>query len=200
MGNRPNHSCVMNDVEITTLLSQIRSGNRTAMSDLSTAVYDQLYRMAARKKWTSNGDDTLHPSALVNETFAKLLQSDSIRKAPNRKYLFGAAATAMREIIADHARRRAARKRTAPGHRLPLDGVLEYFRELNIEYLELNEALDELSEHDPRRSQVVQMKFFLGLTTTEIAEELGLSVSTVESDWRLARAWLFGKLKSDEDQ
>ena len=167
------------------------------MSDLSVAVYHQFYQMAAQKQANASADDSLHPSVLVNEVFAKLLQSDSIRKAPNRNYLFGAAATAMREIIADHARRKAAKKRTAPGTRIQLDSVLEYFRDLNIEFLELNEALDELIELDPRRGQVVQMKFFLGMTTTEIAEELGVSVSTIESDWRLASAWLFGKLKPD---
>lgn len=167
------------------------------MSDLSVAVYHQFYRMAANKQSKPNGDDSLHPSALVNETFAKLLQSGSIRKAPNRNYLFGAAAKAMREIIADHARRKDAKKRTASGPRVPLDCVLEYFRDINIEFLELDEALNELIKKDARRGQVVQMKFFLGLTTKEIAEELGLSVSTVESDWRMARAWLMGKLKSD---
>lgn len=150
----------MNEVEITSLLSQIRSGNRKAMSDLSVAVYHQFYRMAANKQAKFNGDDSLHPSALVNETFAKLLQSDSIRKAPNRNYLFGAAATAMREIIADHARRKVAKKRAASGQRIPLDNVLEYFRDINIEFLELNEAIDELMKKDARRGQVVQMKFF----------------------------------------
>ena len=120
----------------------------------------------------------------------KLVDAGTVEKSPNRRYFFASAARAMRQILADYARKKNALKRGRGWERLELDRVLKYLHEEHIDTLALTDALEELERRDPRKADVVQMRFFAGLTMNEIAEHLGVSRPTVELDWRAARAFL----------
>ena len=140
-------------------------------------------------------DHTLSPTAVVHEAVIRLLGGAVFDKAAGRSYLFASAARAMREILVDHARRRAADRRGGDRRRVPLDRVVESFEAKELDVIALHEALDRLAEWDERQSQVITLRYFGGLTMSEVAESLGVSVVTVERDWRLARAWLGGQLR-----
>ena len=135
-------------------------------------------------------DHTLQPSALVNETLLKLLSGESLADVPNRRYLFGAAAQAMRQVLVDHARKRRASKRPGRRVRVPLDGALAAFDEHGLDVIALHEALERLARSYSRQAQVVELRFFGGLSGAEVAETLGVSASTVVCDWRFGGAWL----------
>jgi len=139
-------------------------------------------------------DHTLQPSALVNEAVLRLVQSQAIDRVEDRRCLLVVAAHAMRQVLVDHARNRGAAKRLGDRKRVPLDDVLAYFEEQHIDVLALQEAIEHLMGQDQRAGLVVVLKFFAGLTTAETAEVLDVSPGTVESDWRIARAWLRGHL------
>jgi RNA polymerase sigma factor (TIGR02999 family) len=176
--------------EITQLLHDAGAGNEDAKAELGALVYQQLRGIAFRLVGNQADVHTLHPTALVHEAFVKLVESGTMEKSPNRRYFFASAARAMRQILADHARNKNALKRGGGQQRLELDRVLKYLHEKQIDTLGLTEALEELERRDPRKADVVQMRFFTGLTMNEIAEYLGVSRPTVELDWRAARAFL----------
>lgn len=176
--------------EITQLLKDVRGGDPQSQARLAAIVYDQLYAMACRATGGQADHHTLNPTALVNEAFVKLIKANTLDMAPNRQYFFAAAARAMRQILADHARKKYAAKRGGGRVRVALDQVLEYLQQQNIDMLSLSEALEELEQRDSRKAQVVQLRFFGGLTMPEIAEHLCVSSGTVELDWRTARAFL----------
>ncbi len=175
--------------EVTRLLEQIRAGNTEAKSRLVAIVYSELRHMAAGLMPRA-ADGTLTPTALVHEAFLHLDAGSAFRAAPNRRYLFAAAAQAMRQVIVDHARAQRAAKRGAGRARVPLDDVLDYFDRQHLDVLALDEALDHLKAQDERQWLVVVLRFFGGFTVEEVAEVLEVSVSSVESDFRIARAWL----------
>src|SRR5262249_44365942 len=127
---------------------------------------------------------------LVNEAVIRLLNGATFEKAPNRRYLIGAAAQAMRQILVDHARKRKADKRDGKWNRVPLDEALGYLEAERLDIIALNEALDRLRAIHDRQGQVVELRFFAGLSVPEVAGVLDVSVGTVEADWRFARAWL----------
>jgi RNA polymerase sigma factor (TIGR02999 family) len=176
--------------DVTALLGEIRAGDVRARDRLVERVYAELRRVAGGLMRAEPAGHSLQPTALLHEALADLLRGEALRQAPNRAYLFGAAARAMREVLVDHARRRRAEKRGAGRQRLPLDAVLLYFEEQKVDVLALHDALERLAALNERQSQVVTLRFFGGLTVPEVAEHLGVSVSTVESDFRVARAWL----------
>jgi RNA polymerase sigma factor (TIGR02999 family) len=176
--------------EITQLLKDGHAGDARSHAQLITLVYDQLYAMAHRVTGRTAAQNTLNPTALVNEAFLKLVSADTLSTAPDRRYFFAAAAKAMRQIVIDHARKKNSAKRGGGRVRVPLDQVLEYFHRQQIDALALSESLDELEKRDLRKAQVVQLRFFGGLTFDEIATHLGVSLGTVELDWRAARAFL----------
>jgi RNA polymerase sigma factor (TIGR02999 family) len=118
-----------------------------------------------------------------------------LEKAPNRRYLFAAAARVMRQVLVEHARKRAAGKRGGDQQRLPLDAVLDYFEAQHLDVVELHEALEQLSAVHARQGQVLTLRFFGGLSLEEVAEQLDVSVGTVQSDFRIARAWLRKQLE-----
>ena len=125
----------------------------------------------------------------------KLFEGNVFENAPNRRYLFAAAAQAMRQILVDHARRRGAVKREGGRDRVTLDAVLSYFEDKQLDILALDEAVARLFAKNERQGLVVSLRFFVGLSVPEVAETLEVSVATVEGDWRVARAWLRGQLK-----
>jgi RNA polymerase sigma factor (TIGR02999 family) len=181
--------------ELTALLDAARAGAPDAPDRLARAVYGELRRMAGDLMRREKVDHTLQPSALVNEALVKLFEGAALAAAPNRRYLFAAAAQAMRQVLIDHARKRHAAKRQGRRGRVPLDAVLAYFEDQRLDVLALDEALDRLMAMSERQGLVVALRFFAGLSVAEVAETLDVSVATVEGDWRAARAWLRGQLK-----
>jgi RNA polymerase sigma-70 factor, ECF subfamily len=181
-------------VDLTVVLGEARAGGKEARDRLVRAVYGELRRMADGMMRRERPDHTLQPSALVNEALIRLFDSEVLTRAGDRRYLFAAAAQAMRQVLVDHARRRDASKRAGGRGRMPLDDALVFFEEQKLDLLALNEALDRLMDMNERQALVVVLRFFAGLSIPEIAQVLDVSVGTVKGDWRIARAWLHGQL------
>src|SRR5262245_9616696 len=180
--------------DLTAILNEARAGREDARERLVRAIYAELRRTAGGLMRRERPGHTLQPSALVHEALLRLLDGDTLADVPNRRYLFAAAAEAMRQVLVDHARRRNARKRGGNRVRVPLDQVLAGFDERGLDMIALHEALERLAQDHPRPAQVVTLRFFVGLSIPEVAETLALSDTTIESDWRFARAWLKGQL------
>jgi RNA polymerase sigma-70 factor (ECF subfamily) len=157
-------------------------------------VYGELRQVAARLMRRERPDHTLPPTAVVHEAVIRLMGDAVFEKAPDRGYLFAAAARAMREVLIDHARQRAAVRRGGGRQRVALDAVLEYFEEQRLNVVAVHEALERLTELNERQGLVMTLRYFGGMTVPEVAESIGVSIVTVERDWRLARAWLQGEL------
>jgi len=173
---------------VTQLLHEWRGGNRAALEQLLVEVYDELRRLARRHMRRERAGHTLQTTALVHEAFLRLADSDVPWQ--DRAHFFAVAASQMRRILVDHARARASAKRGGKARRLTLDEALAAPSRHVDELLAIDEALVRLGEEDPRKSRVVELHFFGGLTYEEIAEVLGVSLSTVRFDMRFAKAWL----------
>ncbi len=181
--------------QVTTALDRVRAGDTDAPNRLAGLVYDELRRIAAGLMKRERGSHTLQPTALVNEAFLRLVDAKTLEKAPNRAYFFAAAARAMRQVLVDHARQRGAQKRGGTRDRVPLDEVVEALEQgQRLDLLALHDALDSLGKLNARQAQVVELRFFGGHTMEEIAEQFGISLSTIESDFRKASAFLRGVL------
>ena len=152
-------------------------------------VYGELRRLAANYLRRERADHTLQPTALVHEAFLRLVDQRRIDWS-NRAQFMGLAAVMMRRILVNHARDRAAAKRGGGAEHVPLTLAGEVMGAGEVNLLDLHEALDRLCKTDPRKAQIVELKFFGGLTTEEIADTLQISSTTVERDWKFARAWL----------
>lgn len=183
--------------EITRLLRDARGGDAAAQARLFDVVYRQLRVMAAAQLRKERPGHTLQPSALVNEVYLRLFGDHGIGWE-NRAHFFSIAAGTMRRILIDHARTRRARKRDGALKRVELDDVPLLFVEADTErLLVLDEALTRLAALDARQAQVVELRFFAGLTNDEAADVLGISVRTVKRDWEMARGWLRTQLGGD---
>jgi RNA polymerase sigma factor (TIGR02999 family) len=182
-------------LELTLILGRARAGDERAKDELISLVYDELRQVAARLMRRERSDHTLPPTAVVHEAVIRLLGDNVFDKAVDRNFLFASAARAMRQVLIDHARRRSADRRGQGRQRVPLDLVVDYFEEQGLEVVAVHEALDRLAEMNERQGQVMTLRYFGGLTVPEVAEALGVSVVTVERDWRLARAWLHGQFR-----
>jgi RNA polymerase sigma factor (TIGR02999 family) len=181
--------------EITSLLLELSGNNRGTVDALMPLVYDSLHGIARRQLSLERRDHTLAPTALVHEAYLKLIDQDRVRWQ-NRAHFYAIAARAMRRILVNHARDRLAQKRGGGLVTVTFDEELAPAVTGPEEMLALEDALIRLQERDPRRAQVVECRFFGGLTHEEIAEALGVSVPTVQRDWRFARAWLAKELAS----
>jgi RNA polymerase sigma factor (TIGR02999 family) len=184
--------------EVTVLLEAIRAGDDEARLRLIEQVYASLHGLAEGLMRGERHEHTLQPTALLHEAFVRLFDTDVLARAPNRAYLYGAAARAMREVLVNHANRRSTAKRGGDWQRVPLDDVLDWFEEQRVDVVAVHEALERLEQFHERQSQVVTLRFFAGCTVAEVADRLGVAVSTVESDYRIARAWLRHQLGEDE--
>ena len=153
-------------------------------------VYAELRRLAASYLSRERQGHTLQPTALVHEAYVRLIDQRQI-DWNNRAQFIGLAAVMMRRILVNHARDRIADKRGGGAEHVPLTLAGEGIGAPEVNLLDLHEALNDLTATDPRKGRIVELKFFGGLTTAEIAENLGLSVATVERDWKFARAWLY---------
>jgi RNA polymerase sigma factor (TIGR02999 family) len=183
---------------LTTILGRARAGDHGARDEVVALVYDELRQVAARLMRRERDGHSLAPTEVVHEAVIRLLGESVFDKAADRSYLFASAARAMREVLIDHARRRAAGRRGGGRHRVPLDAVVDYFREEGLDIVGVHEALDRLAELNGRQAQVMTLRYFGGMTVAEVAAALEVSPVTVERDWRMARAWLVGQLGGGE--
>ena len=173
---------------MTDWLSRLRDGEEQALDRLIPLLYDDLRQLARSHLRSERSAHTLNPTALVNEAMLRLVG----RSTPweSRGHFLGVAARAMRSILADHARARGAQKRGGNRKREPLDAAVAWFEENRVDLLALDDALKRFAQLDARAAQIVELRYFAGLTQAEIAEMLGVSVATVERDWVAARGWL----------
>ena len=175
---------------VTRLLLDWSDGDERARDEMMPLVYDELRRLAALYLHRERRDHTLQPTALVHEAYLRLVDQRQVNWK-NRAQFVGLAAVMMRRILVNHARDRAAGKRGGDLRKVPLSDADEPGKPQDVDVIVLHEALDQLCDIDPRKSRIVELKFFGGLTTNEIAEVLQLSPATIERDWSFARAWLY---------
>jgi RNA polymerase sigma factor (TIGR02999 family) len=179
---------------ITRLLHQAGSGDDTAYDKLMPLVQEELKKLAAARLRFESPGHTLQATALLDELYLKIAGLKDIEWR-DRKHFFGAAANNIRRILVDHARHKRADKRPPGDRRVPLEQDFADGRDVaRIDLIALDAALGQLTKLDERQSQIVEMKFFGGMTTAEIADVLEVSKRTVEGDWAMARSWLKGQL------
>lgn len=174
--------------EVTRLLQNLNAGDTQAVDALVPLVYSELRKLAAHYLKSEREGHTLQPTALVHEAFLKLVEQETAWQ--NRNHFFAMAANLMRRILVDYARSYKAEKRGGAAEKVSLEDAFVFVKEKPAEMIALDEALEELAKIDARRAKVVELKFFGGLQTDEIAEVLGVHPNTVLRDWNLARAWL----------
>jgi RNA polymerase sigma factor (TIGR02999 family) len=179
--------------DVTDLLVRWSAGDRSALDTLTPVIYDDLRRMARALLTRERPEHTLSATALVHEVYLKLIDQRRVQWL-NRAHFFGAAAAIMRRVLVDHARAKLSDKRGGSVVKIAIDESAVLVEGLAEDILDLDGALDALATFDDRKAQVVQMKFFAGMTMPEIAAALDLSDATVERDWTLARAWLVRRL------
>jgi RNA polymerase sigma factor (TIGR02999 family) len=179
--------------EVTQLLEAWQDGDQKALDQLLPLVYEELRRLAARFLRKERRGHTLQPTALVHEAYARLVgqQRTSLE---NRSHFFAVASKAMRRVLVDHARRYRAGKRIGIQDKVSLGEVEEPAIEPDVEVLAVHEALERLAEIHPRQAQLVELRYFGGLTNAEAAAHFGVSRATAERDWKVARIWLHRRL------
>lgn len=182
--------------DVTELLVAWSNGNQAARDQLMSAVYDELHRLARRYMRRESPGHTLQTSALLNEAFLRLVDQKNVQWQ-NRAHFFGIAAQMMRRILVDYARSRNYEKRGGGARPLSLDESLIVSDARNEEVVNVHEALERLTEFDLRKGQIVELRFFGGLSIEETAEVLGVSPGTVMRDWTLAKAWLRREMSPD---
>jgi RNA polymerase sigma factor (TIGR02999 family) len=190
------HSC-----DVTALLQAWGRGERAALDELLPLVYGELRRQAARHLRAQAAGHTLQPTALVHEVYLRLVDQPTV-EWQGRAHFFGVAARAMRSILVDHARARHAAKRGGRARAVTLSaahGIADRTAEAEVDVLALDEALSGLAALDARQAQVVELRYFGGLSIEETAHVLGISCATVERDWKTARLWLRRELSSDPE-
>lgn len=183
--------------EISLLLDQYRDGQPEAFGRLMALVYDDLRRLAAWQLQTERADHTLQPTALVHEAYLKLAGQNPV-EWHNKAHFFALAAQIMRHILVDHARTRQRDKRGGGQASVPLEEALSLSQPSEPSLIELDEALTTLAQHDKRKSQIVELRYFGGLSIEETAEVLGISPTTVRREWTLAKAWLRRELRKGD--
>ena len=181
--------------DVTQLLVDWSNGDKAALERLMPLVYDELHRLAKSYMRRERSDHTLQPTALVNEAYLQLIDQTRIRWR-NRAHFFGVAAQLMRRVTLKHAERQGAAKRGSNAARVPLEDAAFADSANDEDLLALNEALDRLEKLDERQARIVELRFYGGLTSTEIGECLNISRATVDREWRLARAWLKRELRA----
>jgi len=179
--------------EITQLLAEWSEGNQAALDQLYPLVYNELRRLAHGYLRRERKGHTLQTTALINEAYLRLVDQKHVHWA-NRSHFFGISAQIMRRILIDHARRYDYAKRGGGAQRISLDEAAIVAKQRGRTLLMLDEALKSLAKIDPRRSQVVELRYFGGLNNEEIAGVLKISENTVTRDWNMARAWLYQEL------
>lgn len=175
--------------DVTQALNRLSAGDSTALDRVLPMVYDQLRGIARRELRRERPDHTLSATALVHETYLKLVQLERV-SWQGRAHFFAACANEMRRILISYARMKKADKRGAGAEHVPLDNAFAAATERPAELVALDEALTRLAVLDERQARVVEYRFFAGMDVNETAEALGVSPATVKRDWTAARAWL----------
>lgn len=183
--------------ETATLLRALRSGDSGALGRLMPVVYEELHRIAHRELHRRAAGATLQTTGLVHEAYLKLVDQSRV-DVEDRAHFLALAATAMRHIIIDYARERAAQKRGGAWRRIPLDRLTAASDERSADLLELHEALERLERFDERLGRVVECRFFAGMTVEETAAALQVAPRTVDRAWQRAKAWLYRELHEAE--
>ena len=184
--------------EVTELLRQWRNGDKEALQKLTPLVYDELHRLAHQYIRRERPGHTLQTTALVNEAYLRLVEQKDV-EWQSRAHFFAVSAQVMRHILVDYARQHSSAKRGGNAERVTLDDKATVSRERASELVALDEAMQALEEIHPRRSQVVELRYFGGLNNKEASEVLKVSEATIERDWRFAKAWLYRELSSNDD-
>jgi RNA polymerase sigma-70 factor, ECF subfamily len=175
--------------DVTRLLKEWRTGNQSALDELASMVYQELRRLASSHMRRERPDHTLQPTALINETYLRLMG----QKNPdftNRAHFFGVASQLMRQILVEFARKHKAVKRGSGAQKANLDEIAIGAPDRYEEVLQIDELLTRLGSFDERKAKVLELRYFGGLTREEVAEAMGLTLATVKRDLTLAEAWL----------
>ncbi len=180
--------------DLTLLLSEVGKGNRTVINEIFPIVYNELRRIASKYLYQEYGERTMQTTELVHEAYLKIIGHNNV-SLDNKAHFFGIAANAMRQLLVDFARKKSAVKRGENPTKISLLEGMVVYSDNDQKIIELDNALQKLSEVDERLSKIVELRFFGGLNITETAEVLNCSVSTVKREWGLARAWLYRELK-----
>lgn len=183
------------DQKVTRLLQRWGAGEEDALAALMPLVYDELRLLARSYLRKERSGHTLETSALVNEAYVRLIDQSEV-DWQSRSHFYGIAAKTMRRILVDHARRQLYKKRGGGAHKVSLDEALHVGAERPEDLVALDEVLARLAENDPEKARLVELRFFGGLSQPEAAKVLGVSLSTVERQWRVAKAWLYQALET----
>jgi RNA polymerase sigma factor (TIGR02999 family) len=181
--------------QVTTLLRAWSGGNKQALDELMPLLYDQLHRLASSCLRAERPDHTLRATALVHEAYLQLVDSEVAWES--RIHFYAVAARVLRHILVDYAKAGRRQKRGGGANKLPLDEAAVVGPEISHDIVELDDALKLLAEQDPRKSEIVQLIFFGGLTYDETAKALDISVVTVHRDLKMAKAFLYSQLASN---
>jgi RNA polymerase sigma factor (TIGR02999 family) len=176
--------------DVTQILLRIESGDASAAEHLLPVVYKELRQLAAKKLRREKSGQTLQATALVHEAFLRLVDGTQVQHWNSRGHFFCAAAEAMRRILVERARRKKSAKAGGNFDRVDLNDSHLAVPEPSIDLVTLDDALNELAARDARKSQLVKLRFFAGLTMRQAAEALGISESTADADWAYAKSWL----------
>jgi RNA polymerase sigma-70 factor, ECF subfamily len=183
-------------MDATGLLRAWSEGDQAALNELVPLVERELHQLARAYMGRERHDHTLQATALVNEVFLRLARGTA-QEWKNRGHFVGIAARLMRQVLVDHARARGYQKRGGNAQRVPLEQAMPRSPEPELDVLAVDRALEALAKIDARKSQVVELRFFGGLSVEETAEALGISVETVKRDWRFAKLWLSRELEGE---
>lgn len=183
--------------EVTQLLREAANGSEGAQDRLFRLVFPRLRKLAAGKMRRERPGHSLSPTALVAEAFLRLANQQTL-PAKNSAQFFGTFAITMRRVLVDHARKKASEKNGGGWERIPLDPSLCLPQKQAEELLAIHGCLEKLDRENPRQAKIVELRFFGGLSNPEVAQDMGISLSTVEADWRFARAWLRLELEDTE--
>lgn len=178
--------------EVTELLIKWSKGDKAALDELMPVIHSELRRLARRYMARERPGHTLQTTALINEAYLRLVDQQGV-EWQDRAHFFAVAAQVMRHILVDHARKYQSEKRGAGAQKVPLDEVIVANQERAAELVTLDQALNDLATIDPRQSQIVELRFFGGLTVEETAEVMKIAPITVMREWRTAKAWLRDK-------
>lgn len=182
---------------ITQRLVAWSNGDPEALEGLMQIVYNELRRLANHYLRSERPDHTLQPTALVHEAYLRLTGQNRVHWQ-NRAHFFGVAAQMMRRVLVDHARASCRAKRGGSAYKVPLEETMNLCQRQDEQIVELDEALTRLRTIDSRKSDVVELRYFGGMSVEETAEVLGVSCNTVMRDWNMAKAWLYQELRKND--
>ena len=178
------------------MLIELTDGNTEVVDGILPHIYGELRRLASSYLRRERSDHTLQPTALVHEAYIKLIDQKRV-KWQNRAHFFGIAAQVMRRILMDHARKHNAEKRGGEFEKLPLEEeILIVSHDKSAELIALDDALEALAQMDEQKAKIVELRYFGGLSIEETAEVMGVSVPTINRQWRMAKAWLYGQISA----